>query len=647
LFRQVIKKTPVNADAFHLLGLIALQKGLPSDAERRIRRAIAISSTNPAYHSNLGLALRDLGRLSEAADAFNQALALDADYVTGLANLGVTLIDLKCHADAEAIYCRLLALEPTSLDGLFGLANALLGQDKTEDAVAAYQRVLEAAPTHLQALSNLANAQRRMGNTQSAIALLERAEGLAPDNADILIQYGNALSEASEFATASAVYRRVLTAVPDNRAALLNLAGLARRDGDNESAQDYCARLLVNDPDDSDAYAELAMLLEDGHRATAAAEAAERALALDPSNGSAMRVTARLARRGGDLEHAAGRLAHYLEQQTDHEAEVELGHILDRLDRPAAAFAAFLRGNRGLADERAATRYDGSTYLEEVARLHTYFSTAPVAEWPSEPPGDNLPTPMFFVAFPRSGTTLMEQILDAHPALTTTGEASLLTPVTRLIKTLDPRGQGYPQGLAELDDAALSSLRQAYWKGAETWHGGSLANRRLVDKLPLNLVHLGLVKRLFPDAKLLLALRDPRDVVLSCFMQIFELNTAMVHFLNLGDAARLYSAVMALAAVYQKKLGLDLLTYRYEDLVAEPEATARRVLAHLGLPWDDRVMRYHERRPSRAVATPSYQDVTQPVYNRAVGRWRSYRREMAEVLDHLHPTVTALGYREN
>ena len=176
------------------------------------------------------------------------------------------------------------------------------------------------------------------------------------------------------------------------------------------------------------------------------------------------------------------------------------------------------------------------------------------------------------------------------------------------------------------------------------WHGETLSGRHLVDKLPLNLVHLGLVRRLFPDAKILLALRDPRDVVLSCFMQTFELNTAMVHFLDLCDAARLYRTVMALGTVYQQRLGLDLLSYRYEDLVAAPESTARQVFAHLGLPWDDCVMRYYERRAGRAVATPSYQDVTRPVYSRAVGRWRSYRGEMAAALDLLLPAVTAFGY---
>jgi len=644
LFRQIVKTTPANPDALHLLGLIAFQKGHAKDAERRIRQAIKIRATNPAYHSNLGLVLRDMGRLAEAADAFNQALALEADYITGLANLGVTLIDLKRYADAEAIYGRLLTLEPTSIDGLFGSANALLGQDKISDSIAAYERVLEVAPTHLEALSNLANAYRRSGDLQSAIALLERAEALAPDNADILIQHGNALSDAQKFTAAAAGYRRALAAVPDHRAALLNLAGLARREGDGATAEAYCTRLLATNADDSDAHAEFAMQHEDGHRLEAAAVAAERALALDPSNGSAMRVIARLARRGGDLEQAANRLTQFLQKQTDHEADIELGHILDRLDRPAAAFAAFLRGNRGLAADKTAMRYDGSTYLLEIARLQAYFSTASVADWPSQPPHDNLPAPIFFVAFPRSGTTLMEQILDAHPAVTTTGEASLLTNVTQLVKSMNSQGLGYPEGLAGLDDADLSTLRQAYWQAVEEWHGGQLSDRNLVDKLPLNLLHLGLVKRLFPDAKILLALRDPRDVVLSCFMQTFELNTAMVHFLDLGDAARLYCAVMELASVYRQRLDLDLMAYRYEDLVADPEATARKVLSHLGLAWDDGVMRYYERLPSRAVATPSYQDVTQPVYNRAVGRWRAYHDEMAEVLDILLPVTTALGY---
>jgi hypothetical protein len=156
---------------------------------------------------------------------------------------------------------------------------------------------------------------------------------------------------------------------------------------------------------------------------------------------------------------------------------------------------------------------------------------------------------------------------------------------------------------------------------------------------------VGLIYRLFPRAKILLALRHPCDVVLSGFMQAFKPNAAMVHFGDLADTARFYASVMGLWRRYAEVLPLEVLTTRYEDLVTDFEAETRRILAFLELPWDDSVLTYAERAKSRAIATPSYHQVVQPIYARSVGRWRNYREQMADVLPLLRPFVDVFGYR--
>jgi hypothetical protein len=281
-----------------------------------------------------------------------------------------------------------------------------------------------------------------------------------------------------------------------------------------------------------------------------------------------------------------------------------------------------------------------------VQRNRAAWSAQILASWPAEPPADGLASPIFVVGFPRSGTTLTQQILAAHPALETAEELPLLSALQRRVPEFSASGAPYPEGLADLTGEGIGALRGAYWRAAE--EAVDLAEgKRLVDKLPLplTLVHLGLVRRLFPQAKIVVALRDPRDVILSCFMQAFEANEAMVHFNDLGTAARLYAEVMGLWLDLREGVGLDAHAFRYESLVAEPAATVAAICEHLGLDYSDSLLGYHQ--SSRPVATPSYRDVAEPVYSRAVGRWRNYRDHLKEVAPILAPFVAALGYAED
>jgi hypothetical protein len=211
-------------------------------------------------------------------------------------------------------------------------------------------------------------------------------------------------------------------------------------------------------------------------------------------------------------------------------------------------------------------------------------------------------------------------------------------------KAVEKLPGGYPDSLANLTAEDADRLRRAYFAEVDRFMGGPPPGI-LVDKMPLNTIEVGLIHRLFPKAKILLALRHPCDVVLSGFMQAFKPNAAMVHFGGLADTAKFYASVMSLWHRYAEVLPLDVLTTRYEDLVADFEAETRRILTFLGLPWEDSVLSYAERAKSRPIATPSYHQVVQPIYAQSVGRWHNYREQMAEVLPVLRPFVEAFGYQ--
>lgn len=251
--------------------------------------------------------------------------------------------------------------------------------------------------------------------------------------------------------------------------------------------------------------------------------------------------------------------------------------------------------------------------------------------------------PVFLVGFPRSGTTLLDQVLDSHPKVTVLEERPL---VTGMIGRLAARGIDYPSGLARLDDAVVAELRAGYVEDRDrlvALDDGVV----FVDKMPLNIVHAGLIRRVFPRARFLLALRHPADVCLSCFMQAFELNDWMAVFSSLDETARLYRAVFSLWRETRSALGLAVHEVRYEDLTADLEATAGGAVGFLGLDWDPRMAAFHEHARSRkTLATPSFSQVTRPIYRDAVARWRRYGFATDAIATMLAEEIEAFGYGE-
>ncbi|MCW9040301.1 MAG: sulfotransferase, partial [Rhodospirillales bacterium] len=370
--------------------------------------------------------------------------------------------------------------------------------------------------------------------------------------------------------------------------------------------------------------------------------------ALQKEPTSAVRlVLARILRRRERFETAKGELEKVLSTSRDAyertEACFEMGLVLDRLDAPADAFAAFAEGNALRATAPDMARWKGERFLSHVQALTDWVSRENIEVAASGSPPEDRPSPVFFVGFPRSGTTLMEQALAAHPGLATTGEVSPLAPVLLRAQELLAAEGGYPNGLDSLQIRHINRLKTLFWTEAEKTVGG-LKGRRLVDKLPLNIVDLALVNVLFPDARIVVALRDPRDCCLNCFMQRFAPNDAMVNFLDLEGTGRTYAAVMGLWLRYRDALTTPWHEYRYEDLVGDFDGTVRGVLDFIGVGWDDAVSTYRERTAGRTIATPSYRDVGAEIFDRAAGRWKRYEAQLSPIEADLAPLVEAFGY---
>jgi len=311
---------------------------------------------------------------------------------------------------------------------------------------------------------------------------------------------------------------------------------------------------------------------------------------------------------------------------------------LDELGDVDAAFAMFQRANAFKAETAEARAARPAAFRERI-ELFSRGLEAVAGRGETGPAGQ---APIFLVGFPRSGTTLLEQILDAHPKLAAIEELPLLNDLMTSLHRTDPR---LLSGELPLGARLIRKLADEYLRRLRAVLPVEPGVRR-IDKLPLNMVEASLIWRLFPDAQFILLLRHPADVCLSNFMQDYQPNDAMMNFDSVENVARAYDLVFGGWQRAVELLPLRVHRLCYEDLIEDREAAVRPLLDFLGVGWDPAVNDHVRHAQGRVIQTPSYRQVSQGLYTRARGRWRRYRSHLGEALDILQPWVERLGYAE-
>jgi tetratricopeptide (TPR) repeat protein len=651
---------------------LARRGDLPG-ARREGERALAAAPADPRCLNFLGILACRAGDLASGAGYLARALAADPADIASRLGLARALVDLGRLAEAA---------EVATIDPPPGPAGAELGriagyafqeQGRHSEAILSYERLLAHAPGDWEVWNNLGNVRRAAGDPAGALDALARARRLRPDLAAIHFNYGLAAAEAGRPAEAADAFAQALRRDPAHAAAALELgqaliqagrpeealAALAAAPTHPETAADlalargaalvrlerfdaaeaaYRAALAAR-PNFAAAFLELGVLLEHAHRLDALAGllAEAEAQAVPPAELAYLHALA-LQRHGRPAEALA--FARQIEPATIGAAQRAhlIGKLADRVGDTAAAFAAFAEMNR---IEAAQAPPPGAlaaaiAYRRRIEALTALVTPEFYAAWSPARPDPARAAPIFLVGFPRSGTTLLDTILMGHPDLTVLEEEPI---VQRVADAL-----GDYERLAALGRDEVDRLRTLYFAELDAL-APAAASGRVVDKLPLNIVAAPLIHRIFPDARFIFARRHPCDVVLSCFMQYFRINDAMAAFLDLGEAARLYDAVLALWTRCREVLPLAVHDVRYEALVADPEAELRPLIGFLDLPWHDRLLDHRRTARERGhIKTPSYAQVSERLYARASGRWTRYRDPMGEVLPILSPWAERLGY---
>jgi tetratricopeptide (TPR) repeat protein len=499
------------------------------------------------------------------------------------------------------------------------------------------------------AFFNLLGARdMQKGMFREALAQFRQGLRLAPRDANLLNMAGVAHSNLGEYRDAIRSFDAAIAAAPALAPAYYNRGVAYERLGEVNRARGDFERAVELQPGHLEARSRLAYAEAVRGRLAAARGHAEKALRLAPRDQLSHIALAMADNGERRYETTIARLTALLpelraEQINRALALGLLGDAHDGAGDAPRAFAAYAE-SKDLLHRLYAPVYGAADVLGQAEMLRAYFAAVPAEHWTADraaPADPNVAGHVFLVGFPRSGTTLLEQTLAGHPSVVTSEERDLLAAATREFTgtTADL------DRLAALDARELARHRDHYWKLARE-AGFKVKDRVFVDKLPLNTLLLPAVAKLFPHARILFALRDPRDVVFSCFRRAFDMSNQMYQLVTLDGAARYYDAVMRAAGIYRAKLGLAWRDVRHEDFVRDYEIQARDISEWLGLAWDADMTKVAERLRERAVNTPSTMQIVRGVSSEGFAAWKRYEAPMQGVMPLLAPWVERFGYKD-
>ena len=519
---------------------------------------------------------------------------------------------------------------------LLAVDRALRGNDVAE-AMTLARRALDQGLRDSILLGLRAYWHESQGRFMAAVQDLEQARQFAPCDARLLNALGRCLIELGRNDEALTALDGALSIEPSLARAHYNRGLALERQGKLLPAAEAQSQALALEPGMADALSRLASLAvhrgdwEDAERLAASA------LATDPDNAIALLAHARAALGTGDFAEAesAARVAAASPKApplAKAHALIQLGDALDRQNRPPEAFAAYAAGRNAehaiFADRFAAVE----SGAQLAARLAHDLESS---RWTRRAPQ---PAPVFLLGFPRSGTTLLGQILAAHPNVRVLEEQPLLQAVVEE-QLLPPGGLA---GMAALPESERERYRAIFWSAA-----GGASHDLLVDQGPFNTLYLPAIAALFPGAHVVFALRDPRDVVFSCFRQNFVMHRFTFELLSLESAAAFYSRTMHLAQSARSRLPLQFHPVRNEDVIGDFEDSVRGLCAALGIAWDPAMKDFGSSARARAIATPSAVQVARGLSSGSMGRWRPYEKQLGPVLPVLEPWVERFGYAQS
>jgi tetratricopeptide (TPR) repeat protein len=631
--RTALRLQPNYPEATNNLGLALHDLGRYEEAVAQFDAALALLPTSARTHNNRGSSLREQGKEAEALEAFREAVRLDPTLAPALANLGQILINLDQPAEG-LVHCReAVRLQPNLPAAHNNLGNALRALQKWSEARDAYAEAIRLEPRLAVAHTNLALTLQFEGRVRESLPHFRRAVELAPEDLELYGPLADALALEDDWAAVILQREHLVRLDPDNPDAHNDLGWAYQAGAQAVQAEAAYRRALELQPDHLDAWLNLGSLHEELGALAEAEECYRRAETLNPTTPLPLARRAVLVRgRLPDADRDRIRYSLYrpdpgpflrmsllfaLAQVADARGDhAEAAACLE----PANALARQLRRGHGQF-------YDADEHSRYVDRIQAAFTPELFRRLGKA--GDDTRQPVFVFGLPRSGTTLVEQVLASHSQVHGAGELNL---VRRAMDSLPSGPDPDSTNLDALDDDALRLLTRGYSEAVEMLLAGKAQNppERVVNKMPDNYLYLGLIALMFPQATLIHVRRDLRDTAVSCWLTHFR----SIRWADAqDDLVRRFRDYRRVMEHWRAVLPVPIHEVCYEELVDDFETQARRLVAACGLPWEASCLDFHQ--TSRPVRTASVTQVRQPLYRKAVARWKAYQPDLASLFARL------------
>ena len=568
-------------------------------------------------------------QFDEARRVYQQVCELDSHdadawFMLGLAN--AQLGDLK-----ETVKCnqRAVTLRPDFWEAHFNLGKALHDLGHYDEAEASYRNTARLNPGWPQAHNNLGNLLQARGKLNEALACYRRAVENNPGYASAYVNMGSILHQMGRYHEAEISYLRALKINPADLLALKNLAVTQFSQGKYENALHYCQQLEHLDPGQVAIPVIKAEILERQGQLDKAYNIIEPLIEQGKENAEIAKLFASVCHRVGRCDEAIAMLERVLSGYNENTKQDErsalhfrLGALYDKSNNYDQAFKHFQTAN-----ELKGLKFDSDAFSASVDKIIETFNSQVLRNLPRG--SNHSERPVFIVGMPRSGTTLVEQILSSHPQVFGAGELEdirwAIGNLPKMVKLQKP----FPDCLVDLTQETYDQIAQSYLDHLTQL---STDERYVINKMPGNFIHLGFIAILFPKTRIIHCMRDPLDTCLSCYFSKFN-GTAHRYSYRLDYLGHYYRNYQRLMRHWNEVLDIPILNVSYKDIIADQESVTRHLLDFLELEWNEACLRFHENK--RVVNTLSYNQERQPIYTRSIDRWKHYER-------YLEPLKTSL-----
>ena len=590
---EAIEIEPNNAQAHNNLGIVRFEGKNYAEAVEAYRKAIELNPAFPEAHNNLGNALRRMGKIEEAIDSYQNALALREQYPEAYSNLGTMLRELGKDEQAEHALRKAIAQNPAYAEPRINLAGLYFQQKKDVDALRELGEALKLAPKDVRALVLTARAQARRLNFTAAERACRLALAQDADHAEALTVLGSILHELDRYEEAVEVLAKADSIAPRNPETMSFYGVALKSVGRLDDAREKIIKGVELNPNMIAAYANLSDLV-DYSKEKDLYERVEKAMSSDMARHPEVKLPLHFA------------YAKALDDNGEHEKALE----------------HYIAGGKL---KRTMLNYDEAETLKFFDDIEAQFPASIFENRPYE--GNRTDRLLFIVGMPRSGSTLVEQILASNDAVHGAGEVKYFNNALARLRDRLPSLSRYPQMAGEMKPAHYKMVGDIY----EEAMFRNAGNARIVtDKLLTNYFYIGLLHLIFPNAKFINTRRDPIDSSLSAFTKLFK--DDMPHSYDMGELGRYYRKYDALMKHWEAVLPPGVLkVVEYENVVADTEKEARGIIEFLGLEWDDKMLEFYK--SSRPVKTASVAQVRQPIYKTAVKRWKKYGKGLQPLID--------------